>query len=228
MTLPPIAVFDLDGTLAETAGDLVGTLNAVMAREGLAEIPFEKARDLIGAGAKALIRRGFAVAGRDLPDAKLEALFAFFLEHYGENILVHTHLFDGVTEALDALAAEGFRLAVCTNKMEDHAIKLLGLMGLADRFAFIAGRNTFPVSKPDPLHLTETIRLSGGDPHRAVMVGDSRTDIDTAKAAGIPVIAVSFGYTDVPVEELGPDVVIGHFRELPAAVKRLTGLSRPS
>jgi phosphoglycolate phosphatase len=221
MTPPPIVVFDLDGTLAETAGDLVATLNVVMAREGLAEIPFEKARDLIGAGAKALIRRGFAVAGRELPEAKLETLFAFFLDHYAENLLIHTHLYDGVTEALDALSAQGFRLAVCTNKMEAHAVKLLGLIGIAERFAFIAGKDTFAVSKPDPFHLTETIRLAGGDPRRAVMVGDSRTDIDTAKAAGIPVVAVPFGYTDKPVAELGPDIVIGHFRELPGAVVRL-------
>jgi phosphoglycolate phosphatase len=224
MSLRPIVVFDLDGTLAETAGDLVATLNAVMASENLPEIPFEKAKDLIGAGAKALIRRGFAVAGRQLPDAKLDALFAMFLEHYSANILVHTHLFDGVEQALDALAADGFLLAVCTNKMEAHALKLLGLIGIAQRFAFISGKDTFPVSKPDPLHLTETIRLAGGDPARAVMVGDSRTDIDTAKAAGIPVVAVPFGYTDRPVSELGPDVVISHFRELRGAVHGLLKL----
>jgi phosphoglycolate phosphatase len=221
MSLSPIVVFDLDGTLAETAGDLVATLNAVMASEGLPEIPFEKARDLIGAGAKALIRRGFAVAERELPEARLEALFALFLEHYSENILVHTHLFEGVADALDALEGDGFRLAVCTNKMEAHAVKLLRLLGLGSRFAFVSGKDTFRVSKPDPFHLTETIRLAGGDPGRAVMVGDSRTDIDTAKAARVPVVAVPFGYTDRPVAELGPDVVISHFRELPVAVRML-------
>jgi phosphoglycolate phosphatase len=225
MSHKPIVVFDLDGTLAETAGDLVATLNVVMASEGLPQIPFEKARDLIGAGAKALIRRGFAVAGRELPEQKLEELFTLFLAHYSDNILVHTHLFDGVTDALDALAAEGFLLAVCTNKMEDHAVKLLGLLGIAGRFAFISGKDTFPVSKPDPLHLTETVRLAGGDPAQAVMVGDSRTDIDTAKAAGIPVVAVPFGYTDKPVEELGPDVVISRFSELPVAVRNLLRLA---
>lgn len=221
MSLAPIVVFDLDGTLAETAGDLIGTLNVVMVSEGLPEIPFEQARDLIGAGAKALIRRGFAVAGRDLPDAKLEELFAMFLTHYGENIRIHSHLFDGVIASLDALDGEGFRLAVCTNKMEGHAVKLLDLFGIKQRFAFISGKDTFHVSKPDPFHLTETIRLAGGDPSRAVMVGDSRTDIDTAKAAGIPCVAVPFGYTDKPVAELGPDVVIQHFRELPGAVRLL-------
>ncbi len=221
MQLPPIVVFDLDGTLAETAGDLVATLNAIMRREGLPEIPFERAKDLIGAGARKLIERGFESAGRELPGPKLEELFAFFLSHYGENILVHTHLFDGVAAALDTLASEGFRLAVCTNKTEAHAVKLLGLLGIGDRFALIAGKDTFAFSKPDPRHLTETIRLAGGDPARAVMVGDSRTDIDTARAAGIPAIAVCFGYTDRPVAEFGPDWIIGHFSELPQAVRGL-------
>ncbi len=218
---PPIAVFDLDGTLAETAGDLVGTLNAVMAGEGLPALPFERAKDMIGAGARALIQRGFEAAGRDLPAAKMDDLFDRFLVHYEANILVRSHLFDGVPEALQALDREGFLLAVCTNKIEAHAVKLLDLLGQRGRFAFISGRDTFPFFKPDPRHLTETIRLAGGDPARAVMVGDSRTDIDTARAADVPVVAVTFGYTDVPVEQLGPDRVIGHFRDLPAAVRGL-------
>ncbi len=116
-----IVVFDLDGTLAETAGDLIATLNAVMAQEGLPGVPLEKARDLIGAGARALIERGFATAGRALPPAKLDTLFAYFLGHYEENILVHSYLFEGVEDALDQLARQGFALAVCTNKMERHA-----------------------------------------------------------------------------------------------------------
>ncbi len=218
MSKPPIVVFDLDGTLAETAGDLIATLNAVMAREGLPGVPLEKARDLIGAGARALIERGFATAGRALPPAKLDALFAFFLKHYEENILVHSHLFEGVEDALDQLARQGFALAVCTNKMERHALKLLDLLGVRGRFAAIAGKDTFAFCKPDPRHLTETIQLAGGDPARAVMVGDSKTDIDTAKAAGIPVIGVPFGYTSVPMHELGADRLVSHFRDLPAAV----------
>jgi phosphoglycolate phosphatase len=221
MDHPPIVVFDLDGTLAETAGDLVATLNVVLVQEGLPAIPLDKARDLIGAGARALIRRGFSVAGRALTEEKLDSLFAFFLAHYSENIRVHSHLYEGVPHTLDALAADGFRLAVCTNKMEAHAVKLLGLLGVAGRFAFIAGKDTFPVSKPDPRHLTETIRLAGGDPARAIMVGDSLTDIDTARAAGVPVVAVPFGYTEKPVAELGPDRIIQHFSELPEVVRDL-------
>jgi phosphoglycolate phosphatase len=223
LPLAPIVVLDLDGTLAETAGDLISTLNVIMRLEGLDEIPFVKAKDLIGAGAKALIERGFQTAGRELRPDKLETLFQFFLTHYEANIAVHSHLFEGVPDALDALQRDGFRLAVCTNKIEAHAVKLLGILGLANRFAMIAGKDTFPFFKPDARHLTETIRLAGGDPRRAVMVGDSKTDIDTALNAGIPVVGVTFGYTNVPVGRLGAHRVIGHFNDLSVAVRSLVG-----
>lgn len=219
--LPPIAVFDLDGTLAETAGDLIGTLNVILRREGLEALTLEEGRDMIGAGAKALIQRGFTVAGEPLSTERLEALFGDFIAHYGDHLCDHSHLFPGVTEALDALSARGFRLAVCTNKYEGQAVRLLEILGVADRFAAICGRETFPYFKPDPRHITLTVERAGGDPARAVMVGDSRADIDAAKAAGIPVIAVPFGYTDQPVTELGPDRVIAHFDELGAAVAAL-------
>ncbi len=221
MAAPPIAVFDLDGTLAETAGDLIGTLNVLLSREGLKELPLSQARDLIGAGAKALIRRGFEAEGRSLAPAEHERLFDDFIAHYGEHLADSSHLFEGVIPALDKLEQAGFRLAVCTNKYEGQSVKLLTILGIADRFAAICGRDTFPQFKPDPRHLTETIARAGGDPARAVMVGDSRTDIDTAKAAGIPVVAVTFGYTDTPVRDLGPDRVIEHFAELPEAVMAL-------
>jgi phosphoglycolate phosphatase len=223
MSLPPIVVFDLDGTLAETAGDLVATLNVVMAKEGLAALPFEKARDLIGAGARPLIQRGFDASGAPLSEARLEELYRFFLDYYHQNIAVQSVLFPGVVEALDRLAASGFRLAVCTNKMEAHALQLLKVLGVVDRFAFISGKDTFDVFKPAPRHLTETIARAAGDPGRAVMVGDSRTDIDTAKSAGIPVVGVTFGYTKVHVAELGADRVIDHFDELHDAVTALIG-----
>ncbi|SDO23129.1 phosphoglycolate phosphatase [Methylobacterium phyllostachyos] len=223
-TRPPIAVFDLDGTLAETAGDLIGTLNVLMTREGLPELPLSQARGLIGAGAKALIRRGFEAEGRALSPEDHERLFDAFIAHYGEHLADTSHLYPGVVEALDALEAEGFRLAVCTNKYEGQSVELLRLLGIGHRFAAICGRDTFPCFKPDPRHLTGTIERAGGDPARAVMVGDSRTDIDTAKAAGIPVVAVTFGYTDLPVTELGPDRVIEHFSALPAAVLELVSV----
>jgi len=218
---PPIAVFDLDGTLADTAGDLVGTLNVILAQEGLSPLPVAKARDMIGAGARALIERGFEAAGKELAPAHLDELYRQFMVHYGENICVRTELFPGVAAALDRLEAAGFILAVCTNKVEEHSVKLLDELGIGHRFAANCGRDTFPYFKPDPRHLTLTIERAGGDPSRAIMVGDSRTDIVTAQNAGIPVVAVPFGYTDVPVKDLDPDLVIDHFDDLFAAVETL-------
>ena len=221
--LAPIVVFDLDGTLADTALDLVATLNAILHHEGLPALPVARARDMIGAGARALIERGFEAAGRELLPDHLEELYRLFLAHYGEHLCVETRLFPGVEAALDRLAAAGVRLAVCTNKVEAHSVRLLQDLGVAERFAAICGRDTFPFFKPDPRHLALTIERAGGDPGRAVMVGDSLTDIATAKAAGVPVVAVPFGYTDVPVRDLDPDLVIETFDALPGAVERFIG-----
>jgi phosphoglycolate phosphatase len=219
---PPIVVFDLDGTLADTAGDLVATLNVILDQEGLSPLPVEKARDMIGAGARALIERGFQTAGRTLAPDHLEELFRLFMIHYGANIRVRTNLFPGVAGALDRLQEAGFILAICTNKVETHSVKLLAELGVGHRFAFNAGRDTFPYFKPDARHLTMTIARAGGDPNRAVMVGDSNTDIVTARNARIPVIAVPFGYTETPVRELGADRVIEHFDQLFESVAALT------
>jgi phosphoglycolate phosphatase len=218
---PPIAVFDLDGTLADTAGDLVGTLNVILKREGLSPLPVRKARDMIGAGARALIERGFEAAGKELTPAHLDELFRQFMVHYGENICVRTRLYPGVAAALDRLEAAGFILAVCTNKVEEHSVKLLRELGIGHRFAANCGRDTFAYFKPDARHLLLTIERAGGNPTQAVMVGDSRTDIVTARNAGIPVVAVPFGYTEVPVRDLNPDLVIDHFDGLFAAIRRI-------
>jgi phosphoglycolate phosphatase len=219
--IAPTIVYDLDGTLADTAGDLMGALNAVLIREGLAPVAVENARSMLGAGGRALIRRGFAASGRDLAPAKLEMLFGDFLAHYNAHIADHTELYPGVEAALAAFAHDGWRQAVCTNKMEGSARLLIETLGVADRFAFICGQDTFGVGKPDPKPLLGTIAASGGARDRAILVGDSVTDIKTARAAGLPVIAVDFGYTDVPVTLLGPDRVISHFDELAAACASL-------
>ncbi len=223
MTLPPIVVFDLDGTLAETAPDIMRVLNVILVREGLPALPLERARELVGAGARALISRGFKVSGRPLDAQTLEQLFEDFLLIYADDVASHSHLFDGVLGALDQLSLEGYLLAVCTNKPILHTRLILDHFGIAQRFASVAGRDSFPFHKPDPRHLTLTIEAAGGDPARAVMIGDSRTDIATAKAAGIPTICVPFGYTDVPIETLEPDLVIQHFDALPAAVRQVLG-----
>ncbi|HEV2543314.1 MAG TPA: phosphoglycolate phosphatase [Methylobacterium sp.] len=217
----PIVVFDLDGTLAETAGDLIGTLNVILAREGHAPLPLEQARDLLGAGARALIQRGFTVAGASLTPERLEALFQDFLDHYGDHLTDNSFLFPGVIGALDRLEAAGFRLAICTNKVESHAVALLDALGIGHRFRTIVGKDTFAYSKPDPRHITLTVERAGGDPLRAVMVGDSRADVAAAKDAGIPVVGVTFGYTPVPMRDLAPDWIIDHFDALPEAVDAL-------
>jgi phosphoglycolate phosphatase len=215
---PPVLIFDLDGTLAETAGDLMGTLNVIMEREQLAPLPLAKARSLLGAGARALIARGFAQAGRSLSPEKLQQLFEDFLDHYNAHIADDSWLFPGVEAALERCAEAGYALAVCTNKLEHSSHLLLGALGIADRFKFVCGQDTFGVAKPDPTPLIETIARVGGVASRAIMIGDSRTDIDAARAAGVPVIAVDFGYTDVPIAQVRPDRVISHFDELAGAV----------
>jgi phosphoglycolate phosphatase len=212
--IAPTIVYDLDGTLADTAEDLVATLNWLLGREGLAPLKVESAGSLVGAGARALIKRGFAASGRTLDPPTLEALFADFLARYNAHIVDRSRLYPGVDKALATFARAGWRQAICTNKVEASAKLLVAKLGVAERFAFICGQDTFGVGKPDATPLLKTIAASGGASDRAIMVGDSATDIKTARAAGLPVIAVDFGYADVPVAQLGPDRVISHFDEL--------------
>jgi len=217
----PTLVFDLDGTLVDTAADLVATLNVVLEREGLAAVPFNDARAMVGHGARALIERGLAANEAARSAAEVDRLFADYIAHYSSHIADASRPFPGVSEALDHFAAAGWSLAVCTNKTEALSVQLLETLGLAARFDAICGSDTFAARKPDPLALIETIRRTGGRPERAVMVGDSKTDIDTALAAAVPVVAVDFGYTTIPVTELGPDIVISHFGELAGAVEKV-------
>ena len=221
---PPLVIFDLDGTLAETAGDLMGALNAVLGMDGIAPLPVDQARSLLGAGGRALIERGYAVSGRALDKARLEELFGVFLAHYEAHIADHSTLFPGVSEALDALEKEGFAFAICTNKMERASRKLLKALGVDGRFKAICGQDSFGFFKPDARTLPAVVAAAGGDVGRTVMIGDSVTDIAAARNASLPVIAVDFGYTDKPVRELGPDIVISHFKDLPAAVRRVLSL----
>ncbi len=211
-------VFDLDGTLVDTAPDLVATLNAVFAREGWPQVPYATARNQIGGGARAMIARGVAAEGIAASPEKLDQLFADFIAHYSEHIAERSRPFPGLTEVLDRLAADGARFAVCTNKLERLSVLLLKELNLADRFAAICGQDTFGMQKPDPEVLRRTIAAAGGSLAGAIMIGNSLTDIRTARAAGIPVIAVDFGYSERPVAELGPDRIISHYAELPAAI----------
>ena len=215
-------VFDLDGTLVETAPDLVRATNHVLGLAGLAPVPASGIRPAISFGARVMIETGFKLHGRAPDPTVIDRLHRQFLEHYGENIAVESHAYPGLEAALEGLAAKGARLAVCTNKQEKLSRKLLDALGLSRHFRALAGRDTFPVFKPDPGHLTGVIHKAGGDPKRAIMVGDSDTDIKTARAAGIPVIGVPFGYTDIPIHELKPDAVITHYRELETAIAALS------
>lgn len=219
--MPPTLVLDLDGTLIDTAGDLLATLNVILGREGLPPLTLSEARGMIGFGARAMLEAGFAANGRVLPRERLDQLFTDFIAHYSDHIAVESAPFPGALDALERFSAEGWQLAVCTNKLESLARRLLGQIGIADRFAAIAGQDTFGVRKPDPRHLIETIRQAGGEPAAAVMVGDSELDIAAARAAGVPSVGVTFGYTSVPIADHGPDIVIGHFNELFDAAGRL-------
>jgi len=221
MTARSLLVFDLDGTLAETAGDLIGTLNVILAREGVAPLPLAEARFMLGAGARALIQRGLAAVGRSVTPERLEEMFRDFLVHYEGRIAQESHLFPGVEAALDRLDAAGWVFAVCTNKMEHASVKLLTELGAAHRFRAICGQDTFVLCKPHKEALIGTINASRGDIRRTIMVGDSRTDVETARNAGVPVVAVDFGYTDRHVSEFAPDRVISHFDELWDAVDGL-------
>ena len=221
MTAPTI-VFDLDGTLIDTAPDLVDTLNVVFAREGWPPVPYETARNPIGGGARMMIARGIAAEGIAVAPAKLEQLFADFIAHYTEHLADRSRPFPGLTDALDVLASGGCRFAVCTNKLERLSVLLLKQLKLADRFAAICGQDTFGIQKPDPEVLRRTVTAAGGSLPHAIMIGDSVTDIRTARAAGIPVIAVDFGYSERPVSEFGPDRIISHFAQLRSAIAAIS------
>jgi phosphoglycolate phosphatase len=218
MMVTPTVVFDLDGTLVDTAPDLVATLNVIFAREDLPPVAYEAARNMVGGGARSMIERGLAAEGRKLAVAEVDRLVRDFIDHYAAHIADRSRPFAGLAAALDQLAAGGCRFAVCTNKLEWLSVRLLDALGLSARFVAICGSDTFGVQKPNPELLRRTIARAGGRIDAAVMVGDSISDIATARAAGTPVVAVDYGYTETPVGELGPDRVIGALRDLPNAV----------
>ncbi|WFU45071.1 phosphoglycolate phosphatase [Bradyrhizobium sp. CB82] len=221
MMIAHTIVFDLDGTLVDTAPDLITALNHVLDREGLPPVPLQTARNMIGAGARKLIERGLEAEGRIVGVEDINRLTADFIAYYADHIADESRPFEGLEAALDHLAERGHRLAVCTNKLEWLSRRLLDALGLSPRFAAICGADTFGVQKPDPTILRETVARAGGQLAASIMVGDAGTDIGVARRAGVPVIGVSFGYTDVPIEELKPDRLIHHMRDLPAAATSL-------
>ncbi len=214
-------VFDLDGTLVDTAPDLINALNFVLDREGLPPVPLHSARNMIGAGARRLIERGLELEGRAASVGDITRLTDDFIAYYAEHIADVSRPFEGLEGALDDLGTRGYRFAVCTNKLEWLSKLLLDRLGLSARFSAICGADTFGISKPDPAILQQTVARAGGDISSAIMVGDAGPDIGVARRAGIPVIGVEFGYTEVPIADLKPDRLINHMNQLPAAVDSL-------
>ena len=210
-------VFDLDGTLVDTAPDLTNALNDVLIRRGHAPVPGEAVRACVGHGARAMIEEALRRVGAG---GDLDRMLAEFLEHYAANIAAESRPYPGAVAALESLAAEGATLAVCTNKREHLSRKLLQELDLSRYFAGLAGRDTFTVSKPDPGHLLGTIELAGG-PRRAVMIGDSDIDVATANAARVPIVLARFGYGPPPRDGTRADASIDHFDELQPLLRSL-------
>ena len=215
-------VFDLDGTLVDTAPDLAAAANHVLARAGLAPINAKEILPFVGHGAMKMIEQALAAHGQAASPSDLREHFDIFIAHYSANIAAMSRPYPGVTEALTSFQQQGATLAVCTNKTEVHARALLDELDMSKHFAALTGGDSLGVSKPNPKHLTGTIDLAKGSVKRAIMIGDSETDIRTAQAAGIPVIAVNFGYSVEPVSSFAPDVIIGHYDELHQAISGLT------
>lgn len=212
--VPPLLVFDLDGTLADSAPDLLATLEAVLPRHGISIAIDSNYRDGIGHGARHLIEYALRQQNVVVGKLTLDAIHRDFLVHYEANICVGTRLFPGTIAILDRFAAAGWSFAVCTNKPERMSRLLLQKLGVEDRFAAIGGGDSFPLRKPDPAHLLMTIAAASGSPDTSIMIGDSRTDLDTARGARVPIVGVTFGYTPEPMATLAPDLLIDSFDQL--------------
>jgi len=210
----PLLVFDLDGTLVDSAPDLLATLDAILPRHGFQPLLDRSLRDGIGHGARHLIEYALHRQRRSADEARLAQMHRDFLDHYEANICVESRLYPGAIALLDRFGAAGWSFAVCTNKVEFLSRHVLAALGVETRFAVIGGGDTFSSRKPHPAHLLQTIASAPGTADNAVMIGDSRTDLDTARSAGVPFIGVSFGYTPVPMAELEPDLLINGFDEL--------------
>ena len=223
--LTPLAgatiAFDLDGTLVDSAHDLIGALNVLLEQEGIAPLPLTEARPFIGHGAKWLLERGFTAQGHPIPGDRMPALFERFIAHYSEHSADLTRPFPGVVDCLTELKGAGAKLSVCTNKLTSLSVPILERLDLAKFFDSVIGGDLPPAPKPDARHLAMAVATAGGRIDRAVMVGDAATDAGAARAAGVPLVLVSFGYTEVPVAELGPDILIDHYDQLTEACLRL-------
>lgn len=214
-------VFDLDGTLIDSARDVGTAVNRVLADHGLAPLDEATQRALMGEGGKVRTRKAFALRGVTLDETTLRARVDEFIRYYAERPVVHTRAYDGVAQTLDALSRSGVRLAVCTNKYEASARDVLERLGLMAAISDVAGADTFDVRKPDPGHILRLLARMGADPAQAAMVGDSVHDVHAGQRAGLPTVAVSWGYTETPAHLLGADAVVERFADIPSALVRL-------
>jgi phosphoglycolate phosphatase len=216
-------IFDLDGTLVDTAPDLLVTMNALLQREGRDPLDAEILRKLVGRGSRNLIADAFKFTGAALAPERLDPLYADFLKDYGSHIAAASRPYPGVMETLAALKADGVTMGILTNKPHPNALQLVTELGLADFFGAVTGQGKFPWLKPDSRLFAAVLAELGGGP--AVMIGDSITDVQTARGSAVPVILMSYGYTPEPARTLGADLVLGDFREVPAAARRLLEVS---
>lgn len=216
----PAYIFDLDGTLVDTAPDLLGAMNAVLAGAGRSTLDPEELRHMVGFGARSLITQAFAATGTAIGETDLPPLVDAFIAHYRTNIAAESRPFPGVERTLAGLQHTA-RLGVLTNKPQELADLLLPALKLDRFFAAIHGAGRLSVAKPDAAVFHHVMDELGGADGGAVMIGDSATDVATARAAGVPVILVSYGYTPVPAAELGGDAVTDDFRRIPALARAL-------
>ena len=211
-------VFDLDGTLVNTAPDLLEALNHVLTNADLTPVTLDTIATMIGHGARAMIVKGLLAHGITPSDSDLDVFLEQFLDYYAANIADHSHAFDGVVEAMTTLSAGGATLAVCTNKKQALSDQLLAELDLTRYFAAIVGADSVPNRKPDGDHILRTIEAAGGSPERALMIGDSRTDERAARNAGLPFMFVPFGYEEESPQQLEPDIVLEHYSRLVSVV----------
>jgi phosphoglycolate phosphatase len=222
---PLVVIFDLDGTLVDTAPDLLAALNVVLAAEGQEPIVPKDLRHLVGHGARAMFEHALLRRGMSAPADRMAALTDQFLAYYRANIARGSRPFPGVPETLDLLAGRGAGLGVCTNKAQDLTELLLNELQLTRHFPAVIGGGRTPYSKPDARHVLAVVNALKGRRERAILVGDSQVDVAAARAADIPVIVMSYGYTPVPVAELGADAVVDEFAALPEVISRLVRYS---
>ena len=214
-------VFDLDGTLIDTSADLVAAANACFRARGLGDVLDPRADALVAfRGGRAMLREGYARTGAG-DEADVEADYPRLLEAYGAAIAVHSRPYEGAWAAVETLRNRGFAVALCTNKPESLARRLMAEMGTAHCLPALVGADTLPVPKPDPAPFREAVRRAGGDPARALLVGDTVTDMRTARAAGVPCILVGFGPAGRSVSDLGPDAILDDFADLPDLAARM-------